>query len=78
MSSRSKIVASVQGSIRGAVGTRELYEDRVVARVFLIDPAEVEGQSRTKAPSKHRHNLTYEELDVNEAAEVRPDLTAYD
>lgn len=33
-----------------------------VARVFLIDPVEVEYQARTKGASKRRRNLTYEEL----------------
>jgi hypothetical protein len=34
----------------------------LLARVFLIDPAEVEGQTRTK--SKRRRNLTYQELEA--------------
>ena len=35
-----------------------------LARVFLIEPAQVELQSRTKGASKRRPNLTYEELDA--------------
>jgi hypothetical protein len=41
---------------RGADGTEFL------SRVFLIEPSEVELQSRTKGSSKRRPNLTYDEL----------------
>lgn len=34
----------------------------LLARVFLIDPAEVEYQTRTRGSSKRRPNLSYEEL----------------
>jgi len=33
-----------------------------LARVFLIDPSQVEYSTRTKTTSKRRRNLTYEEL----------------
>jgi hypothetical protein len=36
----------------------------LLARVFLLEPAQVELQSRTKGVSKRRPNLTYEELDA--------------
>jgi hypothetical protein len=39
----------------------------LLARVFLIEPAQVELQSRTKGASKRRPNLTYEELDATAA-----------
>jgi len=39
-------------------GQREL-----LARVFLIDPDEVDYQTRTRASSKRRSNLTYDELE---------------
>lgn len=35
-----------------------------LARVFLVEPAQVELQSRTKGASKRRPNLTYEELNA--------------
>jgi hypothetical protein len=35
----------------------------LLARVFLIEPAQVELQSRTRGGSKRRPNLTYEELE---------------
>ena len=35
----------------------------LLARVFLIDPSDVEYQTLTKRPSKRRPNLTYEELE---------------
>jgi hypothetical protein len=34
-----------------------------VGRVFLLDPSEVEYQTRTKGPSRRPPNLSYEELD---------------
>jgi hypothetical protein len=36
----------------------------LLARVFLIEPAEVERSVRTKGASKRRPNLTYEELEA--------------
>jgi len=36
--------------------------EEFLARVFLIEPSEVEFHSRTKGTSKRRPNLTYEEL----------------
>jgi hypothetical protein len=35
----------------------------LLARVFLIDPTQVEQQSRTKGASKRQPNLTYEQLE---------------
>lgn len=35
-----------------------------LTRVFLLEPSQVELQSRTKGSSKRRPNLTYEELDA--------------
>lgn len=43
---------------------KESDESELLARVFLIEPAQVEFQSRTKGASKRRPNLTYEELDT--------------
>jgi hypothetical protein len=37
--------------------------EEFLGRVFLLDPSEVEYQTRTKGGSKRRPNLTYEELD---------------
>jgi hypothetical protein len=37
--------------------------EEFLGRVFLIDPNEVEYQTRTKGPSKRQPNLSYEELD---------------
>lgn len=37
-------------------------EGEFLARVFLIDPSQVEQSKRTKSASKRRPNLTYEEL----------------
>src|SRR5207247_8968576 len=41
----------------------------LLARVFLIEPSEVELKTRTKGGSKRRSNLSYEELEAqaNEA-----------
>lgn len=36
--------------------------DELLARVFLIEPSQVEYKTQTKGVSKRRHNLTYEEL----------------
>lgn len=36
----------------------------LLARVFLLEPSQVELQSRTKGSSKRRPNLTYDELDA--------------
>src|SRR5262249_43282799 len=41
---------------------KEPNGSELLARVFLIEPAQVELQSRTKGTSKRRPNLTYEEL----------------
>lgn len=41
---------------------REPDGSELLARVFLLEPAQVELQSRTKGASKRRPNLTYEEL----------------
>src|SRR5205823_592215 len=38
-----------------------------LARVFLIEPAEVEQSVRTKGASKRRRSLTYEELSAQAA-----------
>jgi hypothetical protein len=43
---------------------KEPNGSELLARVFLIEPAQVELQSRTKGASKRRPNLTYEELDA--------------
>lgn len=43
---------------------KESNGSELLARVFLIEPAQVELQSRTKGTSKRRPNLTYEELDT--------------
>ncbi len=43
---------------------KEPNGSELLARVFLIQPAQVELQSRTKGVSKRRQNLTYEELDT--------------
>ena len=43
---------------------KEQNGSELLARVFLIEPAQVELQSRMKGSSKRRPNLTYEELDV--------------
>lgn len=42
---------------------REEDGRELVARVFLIEPTQVELQSRTKGASKRRPNLTYQELE---------------
>lgn len=41
---------------------RTLEGEEFLARVFLIEPSEVDLHSRTKGTSKRRPNLTYEEL----------------
>lgn len=43
---------------------KEQIGSELLARVFLIEPAQVDLQSRTKGASKRRPNLTYEELDA--------------
>jgi hypothetical protein len=43
---------------------KEPNGSELLARVFLIEPTQVELQSRTKGASKRRPNLTYEELDA--------------
>jgi hypothetical protein len=43
---------------------REANGSELLARIFLIEPTEVELQSRTKGASKRRPNLTYEELEA--------------
>lgn len=43
---------------------KEQNGSELVARVFLIEPAQVDRVSRTKGGSKRRPNLTYEELDA--------------
>jgi len=47
-------------------------EGEFLARVFLIDPSQVEQSKRTKSASKRRPNLTYEELaQIAEENEVK-------
>ena len=41
---------------------RDEDERELLARVFLIEPSEVEYKSQTKSSSKRKPNLTYEEL----------------
>lgn len=52
----------------------------LLARVFLIEPSEVELKTRTKGGSKRRPNLTYEELKAlavdNGVAELYDDAVA--
>jgi len=43
---------------------KEPNGSELLARIFLIEPAQVEFQSRTKGASKRRPNLTYDELDT--------------
>jgi uncharacterized protein YeaO (DUF488 family) len=54
-------------------------ESEFLARVFLIDPSQVEQSKRTKSASKRRPNLTYEELaqiaEENDVGELYGQLT---
>ncbi|HEX3555362.1 MAG TPA: endonuclease NucS domain-containing protein [Thermoanaerobaculia bacterium] len=43
---------------------KEQNESELLARIFLIEPAQVDLQARTKGASKRRPNLTYEELEA--------------
>jgi hypothetical protein len=52
-------------------------ESEVLARVFLIEPSEVELNTRTKGSSKRRPNLSYEELTGLAADAGVSDLYAY-
>lgn len=56
---------------------REPNGSELLARVFLLEPAQVELQSRTKGPSKRRPNLTYEELDAIAAEQGVQELYHY-
>ena len=49
-------------------------DNEFVARVFLIDPVEVEYQARTRGSSKRRPNLTHEQLDQRAEANGVGDL----
>jgi len=49
----------------------------LLARVFLIEPSEVELKTRTKGSSKRRPNLSYEELDMLAAEAGVRDLYDY-
>lgn len=49
----------------------------LIARIFLIEPALVDLQSRTKGASKRRPNLTYDELEAIAAERGIEDLYAY-
>ena len=50
-------------------------DEELLARVFLIEPSEVEYKSQTKSSSKRKPNLTYEELE--EIAKTRGVETIY-
>jgi Endonuclease NucS C-terminal domain len=55
----------------------QLAESELLARVFLIEPSEVELKTRTKGSSKRRANLSYEELDALAAESRVQDLYDY-
>jgi hypothetical protein len=56
---------------------KEPNGSELLARIFLIEPAQVELQSRTKGVSKRRPNLTYEELDTIAAEKGVQELYHY-
>jgi hypothetical protein len=56
---------------------REPDGSELLARVFLIEPSELELSTRRKGASKRRPNLTYEELNARAAEKGIEDLYRY-